>query len=285
MIKPLFAVVVVMSSAVAAAQQAKPAAIVTLVSGTATVAGRNVALFDWIPAGATIEVAQKSRVVLAFADGRRWELAEKTKATVSDRSVTAAAGVKQLASVSPLPAISAIPVSNEQRAAAIRVRGTKIAGLYPSGGAASLPDATVLRFTPDGAATRYHVEVEDESGNTVFQAETASPTVALSAGILKPGAHYYWYVRTVDRNGPAARGEGDFMTLDAAQVREREALKSSIQADDPSALALLAEVDRSLGLLWDARQSLEAALARANGDASLQQALDRLDAQLRSNID
>ena len=284
MIKPLIAaLVVVVSSAVAAAEQPKPVAIVTLLSGTATASGRNIALFDWMPAGATIEVGAKSRLVLAFADGRRWELAEKTKVSVTERGITATTGVKQLASVSPLPAISAIPVSTDQRAAAIRVRGTKISGLYPNGGAASLPDATVLRFTADGAATRYHVEVEDESGNTVFEAETASPTVALSAGILKPGEHYYWNVRTVDRNGPAARGEADFATLAADQVREREALKSSIKDDDPSALALLAEVDRSLGLLWDARQSLQAALARANGDTSLQQALDRIDAQLHSN--
>ncbi|MDQ3281252.1 MAG: hypothetical protein M3Q69_07545 [Acidobacteriota bacterium] len=277
------ALLALVCSLAASAQPPKPVAIVTLLSGSASAAGRNVALFDWVPAGTTIEVAPKSRVVLAFADGRRFELAEKTKATINDRGVTATTGVKQLTSVSPFPAISAIPVTNDQRAAAIRVRGTKISGLYPGAGAVSLADATVLRFTPDSAATRYHVEVEDESGNTVFQAETASPTVALSAGILKPGAHYYWYVRTVDRNGPAARGEADFATLGAEQMREREALKASIANDDPSALALLAEVDRSLGLLWDARQSLEAALARANGDAALQQALERIEAQIHNN--
>ena len=58
----------------------------------------------------------------------------------------------------------------------------------------------------------------------------------------------------------------------------RAVLEESLEAGgDASSLALLAEIDRSLGLLVEAREKFRAAVARAPGDVALRQALDRLE--------
>jgi cytochrome c-type biogenesis protein CcmH/NrfG len=123
--------------------------------------------------------------------------------------------------------------------------------------------------------------VQIESGASVLQVETQSPTVSISPGILKAGARYYWDVRTLDRAGQAARGAAEFMTLDGETVRARAALKESIDAaGDAQSLAFLGEIDRHLGLLTEARDAFRAAVAKAPDDVALRHALERLEQQL-----
>jgi hypothetical protein len=142
----------------------------------------------------------------------------------------------------------------------------------------------LLRFAPVPDASRYQVTVEDESAASVFQVETQSPTVHVLPGILKPGAKYYWHVRTLDRMGQVARGTAEFVTLTAETARARAAVKAALEvAGDAASLALLAELDRRLGLLVEACDEFRAALAKAPGDAALQQALERLEQELEAN--
>ena len=278
--------VISLSAAVAGAADA-PTAIISQIEGTAHVttsaaAQRTaLALFDWVPRGAVVEVAPRSKVAIAFANGKRWELGERARVTIDDNGVTSSTGtVRQLASLPPMPAISPAAGQGQQRAAATRVRGSKIEGLYPDGSALTLADETVLRFSPDAGASRYRIVVENESGDAVFQAETESASVAISAGILQPGSRYYWNVRTLDKIGSTARGEAEFATLAADKAASRAAFRQALTASgDAASLALLAEIDRSLGLLHEAEQGLQAALAKAPNDEALRRALDRVAAE------
>ena len=90
-------------------------------------------------------------------------------------------------------------------------------------------------------------------------------------------------MRTLDRIGQAARAVAEFVTLEEKPARARATLKASLDAaGDAPSLALLAEIDRGLGLLAEARDGFRAALARAPGDSGLREALEALERQLAS---
>jgi predicted Zn-dependent protease len=108
--------------------------------------------------------------------------------------------------------------------------------------------------------------------------EAVSTTVQISPGVLRPGANYYCRVRTVDPEKPSARGEAVFSTLSEDKARRRAALKAHVKdTKDPSLLALMAELDRSLGLRWEACEELRAALDHSPGNRPLEQAVVRFE--------
>ena len=269
-----------------------PAAIVSAITGTASLSvpprQREAALrlFEWVAPGSIIDVGRGSSVILVFASGARYQLGETAKVTLGTDSFASTFGpVRGLEPVPPLPRIAPIAESARPgpRSGVVRIRGGTIVDLYPGADAATLTESTVLRFTPVKDASRYQVELETESGTTVFQVQTQSPAVSISPGILKDGARYYWHVRTLDAIGQAARGSAEFVTLAADAARTRATLKASLEAaGDAASLALLAEVDRRLGLLAEARDEFRAALVLAPGDIGLRQALEALERQLAS---
>lgn len=271
-----------------AAEQASvsPVAIVSHMTGTASVTagpGPAVALkpYDWIPPDATIEVATKSSVTIVLVSGKRFELPESTRASIRADRVSPVAGTVRLLDPLPaLPAIAPIAKSAQTRgdAAAIRIRGERISHLYPAGQAAALADRTVLRFEPVAGAAKYKVEVEDERGARVAEFETSEPAVAVSAGVLAPGRSYYWRVSSLDSAGSPARGAAQFVTLSEQNAVARRALRSELEnTGDPSSLALLAEIDRALGLMWEARETLQEAARKAPDDSDIRRALERIE--------
>jgi hypothetical protein len=267
----------------------KPVALVYSLAGEAalvvpTQSRRPLRLFARLPAGATVEVAAGSRLAMAFANGLRYELGERSRVRLGPAGLAARSGpVRPLPRVPPLPRI--LPIAEEDqagpRAGAVRVRTERIAGLYPCHGAAVLAGATGLRFQPVDGAVRYQVEVHDRQGNVVFETETPFSVVDLPAGALQPGRRYGWTVRTVERVGPVAKGEAEFVTLLARSAVEREALRRAVEAaGDGASLALLAEVDRSLGLLAEARDELREAVRASPKDAALAADLAALERRL-----
>jgi hypothetical protein len=267
-------------------------AIVSAVTGTASVTvpreqRTTIRLFEWVSAGSVIKVARGSKLTLVFASGARYELGETAQATVGPSSLTASSGpVRELDRVPPFPSFSPIAESSRtgSRSGAVRIRGTTITDLYPDSGATTLADSTVLRFTPLPDASRYRVEVRADNGARVFHVETQSPIASVPPGVLKPDARYSWEVRTLDRIPQVAHGAAGFVTLTAEIARARAALRESLQsAGDAPSLALLAEIDRSLGLLVEARDEFRAALGKAPDDPALRQVLDRLERQLAAD--
>lgn len=268
-------------------------AVVTSVSGDVTASALPdkkfpVHLFDWLLAGSTIESGASSRLTLVFADGRRYEIPERSRVSLSAAGPKSLAGsVHSLRAVPPMPRLVAVISSRVgERSGAIRLRqGSDLhfRTLYPNANSLTLPDNTMLRFASIEGASRYRVELEDESGKTVFDAETQLLAVAVPTGILHPGSHYYWKVRTIERMGPSVRGESEFATLGEEDIQRRAAVRAVLEKEgDVQSLALMAEIDRRLELLVEARDGFQAALAKAPEDTALQKALAEIDAQLSS---
>ncbi len=268
----------------------EPIAIVYSLTGKASFAAphagpRSVRLFDRLPAGTALEAGPRSRLELAFENGLRYELGARSWARLGPRDLASRSGlVRPLKTTPPLPGLSSIAARDRpgRRSGAVRIRSESIAGLYPHRGAMALANEAILRFQPVAAAPRYRIEVQDDQGRAVFATETAEAAVSLPAGILQPGLRYRWRVSTVERAGPVARGEAELVTLPRSTAEAREALRQAAEtADGGALLALLAEVDRGLGLLAEAREELRAALRESPADAALAAAFAELDRRLR----
>jgi hypothetical protein len=276
-----------LSAAAVASAGGEPVAIVYSLSGTAWIqpssgARQKAERFAWLSADAAVDVEAQSTLLLAFVSGSRYELGPGARATLaSDGTLRAPKGpVRALDSVPPLPRLAPLAERPPARAGALRIRGARIAGLYPGPEASAVPDNTVLSFEPLPGSTSYKVQVEDESGNAVFSAETQTASILVSPGVLRPGSRYHWTVRSLGGTA-AGRGEADFETASAETLASRETLRRSLQGGgDAASLALLAEVDARLGLLKEAQEGFRAALARSPGDASLEAALARVDRRM-----
>lgn len=271
------------------AEAPKPVALVYSLTGEASLTvlkeeRRPLRLFDRLSAGTTLEMGPGSRLALAFVNGLRYELGEGSRVTLGTKDLASRQGpVRPLPHFPPLPRLSAIAAEDRPgpRAGAVRIRAERIKGLYPRGGAAALAEETVLRFEPIEGAGKYRIEVQDRQGNVVFATETTASPVKLPSGGLKPGMRYGWTVRTIERAVSAARGEADFATLPRQIAEARETLRRAVEtAGDSASLALLAEVDRSLGLLAEARDGLRAAAQASPGDTLLAAALAGLERRL-----
>jgi hypothetical protein len=244
-------------------------------------AARLLRLHDWIHSGSTIQVGADSKLVLVFVSGKRFELGPLAKSTLTPDDLVRSAGpVHALPAFPRLPQV--LPIAADERpstnSAAVRIRGREISNLYPRTPATALTRSTVLRFEPVSDERRYLVEVEDESGARLFRAETATPAVSVPQGILEPGARYYWRVTSVNQAIPPARGEAAFRTVGREPEQELDALIAALEpAADAKTLALLAEIDRRLGLFMEARDRLRAALAKDPDNGSLRDALARVE--------
>jgi hypothetical protein len=247
-------------------------------------ASRPLHAFDWLAAGALVVSGAESSAVIALPNGRRFELGSDTRARVGPGSLELLKGrVREQPRVAPLPRLAALSPEAHPgaRAAALRIRGRRIGDLYPAGDATVLSDSAVLTFAALPGIARYEVEVENEEGELVFRAESTGAVVSVRPDALRPGARYRWQVRGASALGPA-RGEAEFSTLDGEDAAARERLRSSLAGTaDAASLALLAEVDRALGLLREARETFARALESSPGNEALRAAIERIDAQVR----
>jgi hypothetical protein len=280
--------------AASAAPEATACAVVYSVSGEAWVTvppgmeRRPLRLFDWLVPGSIVQGGPGATVRLGLSNGARYELSERSQAKLTEGELVVEAGsVRPLERVSTLPRV--LPLAEDQisgsEAGAVRVRGMRIRMLYPRSGARVLANSAVLRFALVPGAATYRVCLEDQSGRSILEVETQQPEVRISAGILKPGEVYFWRVRTLDKIGQAARAQNEFTTVGAEEAQARAALRKSLHGkEDPDSLALLGEVDRALGLLWEARETLRAATALAPENSALSEALERLERRLAADI-
>ena len=167
---------------VAAAESppAEPVALVYWLQGEATLTEpsgerRPLRLFDRLPKDAVVEAAPGSRLALAFANGRRYELAGSSRVTLGRADLAGRSGpVLTLRPVPPLPRL--LPVAAEERpglrAGAVRIRAERIEGLQPDLGMTTLAGETVLRFLPVEGGRTYRIEIRDREGNLACFAMT-----------------------------------------------------------------------------------------------------------------
>ena len=293
---PLAALLLISFTATATRTQAVDApefvAVVTNLSGHASVQtpdGKKsaITLFNWLPDASIIETSAASTLTLVFANGNRYEVGARTRLSLTRGGPTTLSGsVHALDALPPIPRLAAIAnyAQAGARAGAIRLRGdsdARIHNMYPRFESTSLPDQTTLRFDPLQDSTLYQVELRDERGSTKLKVETDRTTVAVPAGILQPGSRYHWRVRTARRNGPPVEGEEEFSTLADVDIQQRAALRAALlKQNDAASLALLSDVDQRLGLRMEAREEIQAAIAKIPTNTSYRQALTEMDKQL-----
>lgn len=255
-------------------------ALVTRVVGTAQVDGSPVTGFAWLREGASLSLPEgKNSLTLVFASGRRFELSGPASLTLAASGPTRTSGqVAEVGALPPLPPLAPVVTGEDfsPRAAAVRLRGQRIVGLRPGGGWLARADAVRLQFTPLAQVATYRVYVEDEEGEIVYQAQVSGAEAAVPPGTLLPGKRYVWRVRTAPGSGADGLGTAEFGTLGAAEAESRARLRTAATGDDAASALLLAEVDRQLGLLGDAHQTLLGARDSHPGDAELAAALERI---------
>lgn len=224
-----------------------------------------VTLFQWVGEGTRIEVEPSSRVVLAFSNGRRFELTGKTSALLRHGEVKGE-GIRELEAVNVIPRLATMGKGSAPgvKQGGIRLRGDDgthaIRGLYPSGGSTLLAQQAEFSFSPGSNTERYRVDIEDEQGNNVFSAETRDARVLVSPGVLRPGEIYLWRVRTLGPVRPSIYGEAVFETVSEVDAKTHKELAGrAASASDPSLLLLLARFEQGIGLNREACQSLHKA--------------------------
>ena len=243
---------------------------------------RDLQLFDWLRAGAAIETADDAKMVVAFANGDRYELRGRVKATLQKNGFASALGtLVKLSAVSVMPQIVSLAAQSKPGSglSGIRLRGTRreLFGLNPSEGSAALANEAVLSFIPLEGVERYRVELEDEWGNKLLSVETISAEVTVSPGILKPGARYFWRVLTLDKIKPSTAADAEFFTLSAEQAKIRNAFKSQVlKSKEAAQLLLLAQLESVLNLRKEACTTLREAQGLFPQNAEINKAIERM---------
>lgn len=263
---------------------AKEVAIVSFLAGQALREDHGVIqplrLWDRLTEGTWLEV-NAGRVGLAFASGKRYVLLESARALLGKKDFAGASHFLELPRVKPRafgPIFAGTPMYLTE-IAGTPIRTERIRGLYPRLGAATPAGHTTLRFDAVDNAGRYQVEVFDEEGKTVFATPTTDVTVSVPTAKLRAGVRYSWRVRTLDRPGPAAAGQADFVTLTLKVAREWEAMRRELGHGEES-LPLLALIDQKLGLFAEARTDLEEAIRQSPEEPGLREALSQIEARL-----
>ena len=240
-------------------------------------------LFEWLKPGQQVETASRSSVILAFVNGDRYEIREKSLANVQETTLKALSGTVQ--KLAPVPAMIKIaPIAKGEKAgirsAAARFRGNldrlkPIPNLYPSEGAAVLAEAATLRFDPVEGCEKYDVRIETETVINILSVTTTSTEVKVPAGILRSGGTYRWRVRTMDAVKEAMSASAAFMTLTEENARVRTSLKAQAErSNDDSLIALLAILDHSLGLRREACQEMLTVTQHAPPNEAVKLALE-----------
>jgi hypothetical protein len=264
----------------------KRAGLISELSGAASLrkhssaAASTVERFGPIPHGAILELGRDSSAVLVLARGKRFALGSKARVIVhADRLASMSGPVRELPALPALPRLVALDAQAPKALGGVRLRSSVVAGLSPSN-AAAFATRTTLRFAAVSGAGSYRVEIEDEKGRVIFGVQTTSVEVPIPPDVLRAGAAYYWTVRTIDSTGPQARGSAAFTTVRNDDARAREELKRQLEEEGGvSSLALLAAIDRHLGLYAEALEGFRAALALAPDDAALREAVSELAAR------
>jgi len=269
------------------ADHASAAALISELSGEASIGSpaRAVAKakrFDTLTAGQTLTMLPKSRAVVVLAGGRRFEFGSEARATVGEDELAVMSGpIKELPALPTLPKLAALDESRPRGApGAVRLRGREISGLRPDH-VVLASAAVTFTFQPVTGASRYAVEIEDNQGRLVLRREVDTTELTVPAGTLAPDATYHWTVETVNTVGSTARGASRFVTLSEEEARRRDALRNALASQGSPDEALLAEVDRRLGLYREALRGFRAALVEHPGDPALVRAVQWLDARLK----
>ncbi len=273
------AVVLACGPAPAGAAEKRPAGMVCLVSGKASVVlspadRRPLRLYDTVREKDVIETEAASGVRVALFTGGLYEVGEKARAEVrADRLVPVAGKVRGAGRVAAMPDIAPIAAGENAggRMAAFRVRGDLQQRV--------VTDGTELNWPTDGPAREYHLLIQDVEERVVHAAASATPPWAVPPGLLKAETDYYLsvWVQEGERKRYVARWQPMYTIADRSRRAREELLKLYREGQDVSTLLLLADFDRQLGLCGEARREFQEASRLLPGNPAVQEAGSRFE--------
>jgi len=249
-------------SARPSAAAASAVAMIARASGDITVesrAGVRVAVrFERMADGDVIRTERGAEAMLVFRTGARVRLGEASRARIDgEQAIRLDGTLETLPPVPPVPLVA--PVSGAGTTiTAVRIRAGGLTLVSPVDDAATLAGSTVLEFAA-AETDAYDVEVEGPDAAVVHRVRTLETRVIVPDGPLRPGTAYRWRVTARMATGFNLSGEGRFHTLASDAADAREKLRQGLPAGEADALALLAEVDRTLGLMEEALAGFRAA--------------------------
>jgi hypothetical protein len=244
-------------------------------------------LYDWLSSGTTVETGPGAKLVIAFSNGSRYELGEKAAVVLGPGDLSSRSGpVKKLEPVAVTTQMLALAGDSQpgSRLGGIRLRSSKrtISNLYPNEGDALLPDQAVLTFEPLPDIEKYRVEVEDEQGRDLLSVETSAPRVAVTPGVLKPGVHYYWQVRALEKDDVSTVAYAAFVTPTEEEARLWRSFRAQVGSSrDAASLLLLARFEMNIGLRKESCETLKEALSLSPGNEGIKEMIVRAGCEQR----
>jgi hypothetical protein len=229
---------------------------------------------DWLDAGMRIDVHAKSTMKLILVNGRSYELSGGAKATIAADGLTATnPQVHELSRLPPIPKFVPIAAGGAEVPGATAIRGPRMKSLYPNQ-LPAIASQVKLTYAPVPDVANYSVILQDSEETVLLRLSTTATSVDVPADMLKPGTSYAWRVRALGVGGLLGEGRASFVTMSKDALDRRTAFAEAMKSDEePMRLALLAAVDRQMGLLAEACGELEHALELKPSDPALQQAL------------
>jgi hypothetical protein len=270
-----------------AAAEEPAAGVLASVTGTATVMyPRGGAMpahpFDWLKTGASIQTEAGAKVLVVLVNGAKYEVGERSRATLEKGTMHKVSGdLRRLPGLTEIPKLAAISDKlSSTRGGVVRIRGTKLKQCYPAPGVAILPGESTFAFDPAANITSYVMEIENGEGNVIHRAESSGGPIHVAAGVLQPGANYYWEVGGGVPDSPKCGGE--FSVLSSEDEASRQIFRSAVQnSGEADGLAILAEIDRRLGLLREAREEFNAALSKSSTPDAIRAKLREIERVMR----
>lgn len=280
----LFVLLAAAVTGLAADPDAGPRAPVALLSGVRgevrvhAASGRRVArLFDRLQAGDLLSTGDRAEAIVVFRNGTRARVTAASEARIEATGATRVrGGLDRLSAVPAMPRVA--PVAGAGTTiAAVRIRADRIRLIEPRSGTTTLADDTQLRFEPV-TTDEHEVTIENADGQVVFTTRIRSGLVVVPPGVLQPDTAYLWRVLARRPTGFDVRGDGRFRTLAVRDARARVEWRAALAGADADALALLAEIDWTLGLWREAEAGFRAAAAAGATDPVIQMRLSALAA-------
>jgi len=241
-------------------------------------------VFDWLKARTSIQTDTGARVLVVLDNGTRYEIGERSRATLERGTLRIVGGdVRRLSGLTEIPRLAAIAdTPSSPRGGVVRIRGPKLQGCYPAANVTILSSQSMFSFEPVAEAKAYVVEIENSEGDVIHRAQSFGAPVILPSGILKPGSRYYWEVRSVAPTADGPQCGAGFSVLPVEDATRRAALRTVIEnTGDADSFALLAEIDRRLGLLREAREEFASALKGSSAPEAIRSALQQIETLMR----
>lgn len=234
---PVAAVLAWLLGTLAMPAWASSVAIVTDLSGTATVEGKAISVLSEIPTDAHVQLDGGTRMVtIYYSSGDEHTFTGPAQIQFRAGEPRTSGGTKHERRANPLARdgkdIAIKPVGVLQAGFVMRgARSTARIRLLSPSGARTLERSPEFRWTELEPGLKYRFELIDETGKSLYEADVAGASLRLPESLgLRDGAGYTWEVSTRLPDGRRYVGVSDFSVASPDLRSQAEVLRPAVTA-------------------------------------------------------